>query len=298
MEDAITNVVADETQTQVVNEENNVANQETQAQAPENTEAEVVENSNQEGAQEETNESQEEQKELTHEELKARLREYEVREEEDRALKERLGLQDIDAQTFNYMNIDQQIVNEGKQVYLRLCTEYGIDANPNRIDESIAKLKETDPAKAYEFQRKFEMLGGEVSAKRQAIQQQTAYYEVSKFANDHNQILNASPALNNLMTQYVQNYGATPHMYQQLQNVMDIVLPLYSEAFEAGKRYSLEDKAKKDTSAVQGGIATANTNTYSAGTTFTREQIAKMSPADFAKYEKVIEQQMREGKIQ
>ena len=56
------------------------------------------------------------------------------------------------------MNIDQQIVNEGKQVYLRLCNEYGIDANPANIDKSIEELKQTDPAKAYEFQRKFEKL--------------------------------------------------------------------------------------------------------------------------------------------
>ena len=42
------------------------------------------------------------------------------------------------------MNMDQQIVNEGKQVYLRLCNEYGIDANPSKIDASVAELKAKD----------------------------------------------------------------------------------------------------------------------------------------------------------
>ena len=87
--------------------------------------------------------------EPTAEELKAKLREYEVREEEDRALREKLGLKDVDQATYNYMNLDQQIVNEGKQVYLRLCNEYGIDANPDKIDASVEALKQSDPAKAY-----------------------------------------------------------------------------------------------------------------------------------------------------
>ena len=197
------------------------------------------------------------------------------------------------------MNIDQQIVNEGKQVYLRLCNEYGIDANPDKIDASVEELKKTDPAKAYDFQRRFEQLGQEVEYKRHAVQQQNAVYEINKFEQDYSQLLNAAPALNNIMAQYVQAYGAnTPNMYGQLKNIMDIVLPAYQEAFNAGKQYALQDKAKKDTSGVQGGIATANTQTYNPGTVFTRDQIARMSSDEFAKYEKQIQQQMLEGKIQ
>ena len=87
-------------------------------------------------------------------------------------------------------------------------------------------------------------------------------------------------------------------MYGQLKNVMDIILPAYQEAFNAGKQYALQDRAKKDTSGVQGGIATASTQTYTPSTIFTRDQIAKMSSDEFAKYEKQIQQQMLEGKIQ
>ena len=239
--------------------------------------------------------------EPTAEELKAKLREYEVREEEDRVLREKLGLKDVDQATYNYMNLDQQIVNEGKQVYLRLCNEYGIDANPEKIDASVEALKQSDPAKAYEFQRKFESLGNEVVNRRQAVQQQNTYYEVQKFERDYNDIIQASPALNNVLTQYVQTYNPMQggDVYGQLKGVVDILMPCYQEAFEAGKRFALGDKAKRDTTPVQGGVAAGGgTNTYVAGTTFTREQIRNMSPAEFAKNELAIKQAMIEGKIQ
>jgi hypothetical protein len=297
MAEDVTNTVSNETQTaEQVAEEKPVANQEPQVETqPENVEA-PVENSNNE---ETKTEDVEQQKQPTIEELQAKIKEYEVRDEEDRKLRETLGLKDIDQQTYNYMNLDQQIVNEGKQVYLQLCNEYGIDANPAKIDESVAKLKETDPAKGFEFERRFEQLGNEIVGKRQAVQQQTAYYEVGKFANDYNQLLQASPALSNVMKQYVQSYGGnTPNIYGQLQNVMDIILPVCQEWFNAGKQTALQEKAKNDTSGVQGGVATQNTQTYNPGQVFTRSQIAKMSPDEFAKYEKVIQQQMLEGKIQ
>ena len=239
--------------------------------------------------------------EPTAEELKAKLREYEVREEEDRVLREKLGLKDVDQATYNYMNLDQQIVNEGKQVYLRLCNEYGIDANPEKIDASVEALKQSDPAKAYEFQRKFESLGNEVVNRRQAVQQQNTYYEIQKFERDYNDIIQASPALNNVLTQYVQTYNPMQggDVYGQLKGVVDILMPCYQEAFEAGKRFALGDKAKRDTTPVQGGVAAGGgTNTYVAGTTFTREQIRNMSPAEFAKNEVAIKQAMIEGKIQ
>ena len=302
MSEEITNPGTDTTQVaDTANEVNTVEDQTTQVTAPEGNEQPPVENSN-EGEQVENGEGQkadDQPAQPTIEELQSKLKEYEVREEEDKLLREQLGLGDLDSQTYNYMNIDQQIVNEGKQVYLRLCNEYGIDANPDKIDACVEELKKTDPAKAYDFQRRFEQLGQEVEYKRHAVQQQNAVYEISKFEQDYSQLLNAAPALNNIMAQYVQAYGAnTPNMYGQLKNIMDIVLPAYQEAFNAGKQYALQDKAKKDTSGVQGGIATANTQTYSPGTVFTREQISRMSSDEFAKYEKEIHRQMIEGKIQ
>ena len=302
MVDEITNQPGTETQPtgQVVEENIN------QGQTPADVqdESQQGENSNveqegQEGAPTEApSEEPTTQPEPTLEELKAKISQYELRDEEDRMLRERLGIQDVDQRTFDYMNIDQQIVNEGKQVYLRLCNEYGIDANPDRIDASIQELMKTDPAKAYEFQRRFDNLSNEVVAKRQEVQNQNAVYEVNKFEQDYNSILTVSPTISRIMQEYVQNYGTRGNIYNQLQNVMNIIMPAYQEAFNAGRMYALEDKAKKDTTPVQGGVATAQTNTYQPGQVFTREQIRKMSPEEFAKNEKFIQQQIMEGKIQ
>lgn len=302
MSEEITNAVDTTSQVDAAasNDTNTVEDTAAQTEA---TESEgTVENSNDNTTEEQGNVEQEgeqntEKQQPTLEELQAKLKEYEVRDEEDRMIREQLGLEDIDSRTYDFMNIDQQIVNEGKQVYLRLCNEYGIDANPNKIDASVEELKKTDPAKAYEFQRRFEQLGQEVEYKRGMVQQQNSMYEVNKFSNDYGQILNASPALTNIMTQYIENYGGTSGVYQQLQNVLNTIMPAYQEAFNAGRQFALQDKAKKDTSGVSGGVATANTQTYTSGNVFTREQIAKMSTEEFAKYEKEIQRQMIEGKI-
>jgi hypothetical protein len=300
MAEEITTTAASETQSVITApEENTTVSQDPQVTTQEATdETNAVENGNEQVEENKTETTESTEQQPTVEQLQARIKEYEVKEEEDRKLRETLGIQDIDQQTFNLINIDQQIVNVGKQQYLRLCNEYGIDADPSKIDASIKALKESDPAKGYEFERRFEQLGNEVTSKRHEVQRQNAIYEVSKFQNDFNQILNASPALTNVMAQYVQSYGDTPNMYGQLNNVMNIILPVYQEAYNAGKQYALQDRAKNDTSAVQGGVATQNTSSYTSGQYFTRDQIKRMSPEEFAKHEAAIMQQMREGKIQ
>lgn len=300
--DEITNGQVTETQlTNTEVEENTQTSQEPQGNQQETVDADV-ENSNGETQVEKENGTQEAEgtitKEPTNEELKARLKEYEVKEEEDRLLREKLGLKDIDSRSYDFMNVEQQIINEGKQRYLRLCTEYGVDANPDRIDQSIEELKKTDPAKGYEFLNKFESLGNEVSYKRQQVQQEVSNYEINKFANEYNQLLDASPALQNIVATYINSYGATGNIYNQLENVMNVILPAYQEAFEAGKRFSIQDKAKTDKAPVLGGIATSpTTTTYSGDGTFTREQIKRMSSEEFAKNERAIRQAMMEGKV-
>lgn len=297
-EDVTTMEPSSETQTTQVAEENTVTEPQTQTEGQENQTEVTGENSNGEQVQGQE-ENTESTPQPTVEQLQAKIKEYEVRDEEETKLKEALGISEIDNQTFSLMNMDQQIVNVGKQEYLRLCNAYGIDANPANIDASVAELKAKDPAKGYEFERRFEQLGNEVVNKRQAVQQQNTYYEVSKFQNDYGKVLEVSPAINNVMTQYVQAYGPSGgNMYEQLSNVMALALPIYQEAFNAGKAIALQDKTKADTSGVQGGVATQNTTSYNSGHTFTRDQIRRMSPEEFNKYEKVIEQQMREGKIQ
>ena len=225
--DEITNGQVTETQpTNTEVEENTQTSQEPQSNQQEAVDTNV-ENSNGETQVENEDGTQKTEdtvtQEPTNEELKARLKEYEVKEEEDRLLREKLGLKDIDPRSYDFMNVEQQIINEGKQRYLRLCTEYGVDANPDRIDQSIEELKKTDPAKGYEFLHKFESLGNEVSYKRQQVQQEVSSYEISKFVSEYNQLLDASPALQNIVSTYVNSYGATGNLYNQLENVMNVL---------------------------------------------------------------------------
>ena len=79
---------------------------------------------------------------------------------------------------------------------------------------------------------------------------------------------------------------------------MNVVLPAYQEAFEAGKRFAIQDKAKSDKSQISGGVATQSTPTYTKDTIFSRDQIRHMSSEEFAKNEKAIKQAMMEGRIQ
>jgi hypothetical protein len=295
MTEEITNEVATETQAVDITPEENAQATEGQVATQEGEVTDVEKcNDVAEGdiVEEKVNEP-------TNEELKARLKEYEVKAEEEKLIRQKLGLpEDMDSTAYNYMNVEQQVINQGKSEYLRLCTEYGVDADPAKLDASIEQLKATDPAKGYEFLRRFEALGNDVAYKRNQIQSYVTNYEIGKFSNEYNDLLTASPALNNIVAQYVQNYSGQGNMYNQLHNVMDIIIPAYKEAFEAGRSYAMTDNAKKDTTAVQGGIATTPTTTsYSDSTVFTRDQIRRMSSDDFAKYEKVIQQQIREGKI-
>ena len=156
MAEEITTTAANETQVATTApEENTVVSQEPQTTSQETiNENGPVENSNQEQVEENTT-SESTAQQPTVEELQAKIKEYEVRDEEERKLRETLGLQDVDSQTYNLMNMDQQIVNVGKQEYLKLCNEYGINADPSKIDASVKALKETDPAKGYEFERRF-----------------------------------------------------------------------------------------------------------------------------------------------
>lgn len=302
MEGENTNITTQSTtETQQANVEENIKVDETTSQVEEQSN-EDVENSNTNQVEDTKNEvidqPQQQVQEPTPEELKAKLKEYQVKEEEEKLLRESLGLKDIDSQTYNYMTIEDQIVNDGKQRYLRLCTEYGVDANPNNIDASIEELKQKDPAKGYEFLRKFENLGAEINGKRQYVQQEVSRYEINKFSNEYNDLLSASPALNNIVGNYVNSFGNQGDIYNQLQNVMNVVLPAYQEAFEAGKRFAIQDKAKSDKSQISGGVATQSTPTYTKDTIFSRDQIRRMSSEEFAKNEKAIKQAMMEGRIQ
>lgn len=238
-------------------------------------------------------------KEPTVAELQNKLKEYETREEDQKLLKQRLGLdENVDNQTLDLMNIDSQIVNRGKQEYLRLCNEYGIDATPEKVQASLDELKKTDPAKGFEFERRAELLGQSIAGQRQQVQYQQFNYDVNRFVSSNNELLSSSPVLNSLVSEYIQNNYGSQTICSELQDIMEIATSIYREALDVAKKSNQIQQVKSDTSGVTGGIATINTPSYSGEVMFTREQIAKMSPSEFAKNEKAIERAYANGQIQ
>ena len=236
----------------------------------------------------------------TVEELQAKLDEYKVRDEEDKLLKEKLGIQeDVDSQTLSYINLEQQVINQANTQYLGLCNEYGVDADPNKFEISLKSLEESDPRKYYEFVSKYNTLNNVVSTKRQEITKQAEYNDVGKFAKQYEPLLESSPALTTVFTKYISNMQGQGNMYSNLNEVMSLLLPVYEEAFNIGKTQALKGKAKQDTSVVSGGIATTVNPSHQDGEhIFTRDEIKRLSYDDYSKNEKTIMRQMREGKIQ
>ena len=227
-----------------------------------------------------------------------KLKEYELIEAERQALQERLGLQDVNPQDFNYQTLDQQVVNSGQQELLRLCNEYGVSANPNEFEASINKLKETNPQKGYELERKVEVLMGNLNNRRQQIANQVSQSQIQRFAQENNQLLNASPVLNRILTEYAQVNAGNPNIYNDLNTINEYLCDVYREALEMGQRMASLEKAKADTSKVQGGIVNAPQGGYAGEPhIFTRAELKTMSPEDFAKNEKVIEEQIKKGLI-
>lgn len=173
-----------------------------------------------------------------------KLKEYELIEAERQALQNRLGLQDVDPQNFNYQTLDQQVINSGQQELLRLCNEYGVSADPSKFEESVNKLKETNTQKGFELERKVEVLMSNVGNRRQQIAQQASHSQVQRFAQENQQLLNASPVLNKILTEYVQVNAGNPNIYNNLNTINSYLLDVYREGLEYGQRIASLEKLK------------------------------------------------------
>lgn len=130
----------------------------------------------------------------TQEELARKLKEYELKEQEQEALKRRLGLDDsYDNDEANLINMEQAIINRGKRQYLDLCTKYGVDANPDTIEQTVQNLKLTDPAKGFQLERDIENLSYRVNAQKNEIVNYQYQNSLNKFYNENIELLQASP---------------------------------------------------------------------------------------------------------
>lgn len=227
-----------------------------------------------------------------------KLKEYELIEAERVALQERLGLSNVRPDEVNYINADQQVVNIAQQELLRLCNEYGVNADINEFDKSLHDLKQTNPQKGFELERRVETLMQDVGYKRQQIAVQASNQQVQRFAQENQSILQASPVINNILTEYAYYNQGDPNIYSNLNMINNYLMAVCREAFEAGTKYQANENAKTDTSKVQGGIVNAPQSGYAGGEhIFTRAELKTMSQEEFAKNEKKIQEQMYKGLI-
>lgn len=220
----------------------------------------------------------------TQEELARKLKEYELKEQEQAALKRRLGLDDsYDNDEANLINLEQAIINRGKRQYLDLCTKYGVDADPETIEQTVQNLKATDPAKGFQLERDIENLSYRVNAQKNEVVNYQYQNSLNKFYNENSELLQASPELSNVLGIVAQqNYG-NPNVYEELNGTLNYLSRIYSEAFAYGQKYSSMEKARKDTSGVEGSITNDVNQITRSDKTYTREQIANMSQEEFEK---------------
>lgn len=240
---------------------------------------------------------------LTQEQLEAKLKEYELKEQEALELKTRLNIQNADPENIHLDTIEATLDNQAQQKWLQLCNQYGVDYTPQGIDKSMEELLAKDPKSYYEFQARGEKLYKDITAQKSEVRATRVNKEIGSFIEANKPILENSPIVSQLIGNYIQeNYNNLQNPSQELGGLMEAIKMIYSEAIEIGKHVAKLDTVVNDKSGVSGNnsIATANTSSYQMndGTkVFTRAEIAKMDTATFDKYSKLIEQQMLNGLI-
>ena len=241
----------------------------------------------------------EKQEQINREELDRRLREYELDKTEREALRNRLGLnENLSQEDVEYISLEQQVTNRGKMAYLDLCNAYGVDSDPRRIDDSLAKLKATDPAKGYEFQRHLENLTQDVTAQKQNIMFHKSEAGAQKFFTEYGQVLQSSPMLAQTLSQVYQANRGNPNIYNQLKLTIDSLANVYREAYNYGRSFNAMNTAKTDTSGVEGSITeTVNQTAKNSPRKYTRADIKNMSQAEFERRHDEIMRMYANGEI-
>lgn len=233
--------------------------------------------------------------------LQARLKEYELSEQEMSQLKNRLGVDaNVDYETSQLVNTLDIVQNQAQQEYIRLCNQYGVDYRPEAIEASAKALLEKDPKSYYELQTQLDRLGNAYVAKQNEIQNYAVSREVNSFYNANADVFQVSPVLNSIVNEYVNTTDPRYINRVSLNNLLERGKAIYQEAFNAGINFA-KMKGEQDPSKVlNNSVATQSQQAYptnSGAHIFTREEIRNMGDAEFLKNQKVIEQQMVQGLI-
>ena len=227
-----------------------------------------------------------------------RLAEYEVKEKELNDLKGRLGVQDNvpDNQVFSAQQQLAIVENQAQQEYIRLCNEYGVDYRPDKIDASGKELMEKDPKAFYELRYKLEGLNNQIEAKRNEVETFIRQKDIQSAMMRNKQVFDVSPATRNVVKHYMEQ-GASG---ADIDEIVNFTKAIQQEAFEMGRQYALQEKAKVRPAEVLNNTTISQQAQSTPGidtTTLTTEDISKMSIAEFEKNLPLIEKLRNEGRL-
>lgn len=232
--------------------------------------------------------------------LQERLKEYELSENEMAQLKQRLGVDEVDYSTNQIAQTLDIIQNQAQQEYIRLCNKYGVDYRPEAIEASSKALLEKDPKAYYELQTNLDRLNNAYTAKQTEVQNYMVQREIGTFYQENQQLLQASPVLNNLINEYVQTSDIRYVNKASLDDLLSRAKSIYAEAFDAGMRYSKLNTQTNPGDVLNTSVATTTQQSYptqSGQKVWTRAEISQMSDSDFRKNQKSIEEAMVKGLI-
>lgn len=233
--------------------------------------------------------------------LKAKLAEYELKEQEALELRNRLGIKDTNTEAIHLDTVEATIQNQAQQQWITLCNKFGVDFSPENVDSSSKALLEKDPKAYYEFKAEGENLYRDVQFKREQIQTTRTNHEINSFVQENQPLIENSPVVKMLVSDYIQNNGMNMvNPKQELGNLLEAIKLVYAEAMQVGQLTAQSNQLTSDKSGISGGVATATTPSYplNDGTkVFTRDEIKSMDTATFNKYEKEIERQYLNGLI-
>ena len=227
-----------------------------------------------------------------------RLEQYEVKEKELQSLKERLGgeTSNEDNMIFSAKKELAQLENQAQQEYIKLCTQFGVDFRPEKIDESAQMLLEKDPKAYYELTYRLQGLEQQVSSRRDQVIDFINKRDIGLAIERNRNILEASPAIQSVVNTLINDGGIDG---SQIDNIVQYGMMVAREAYEMGRQASIQATAKPTPSQVLNNnvIAQQTSNALPSGRELTLKDVESMSVEEYAKNEALIDKLYAEGKL-
>jgi hypothetical protein len=238
----------------------------------------------------------------TPEVLKKQLEEYQLRDKELAELQQRLGVNYQNPASIQAMQQREILDNQIQQNYIQVCNKFGIDYNPDKIEASANELRTKDPQSYYDFRLALDSLENIANTKRNEIDTYIRNIELQTALASKKQVLDASPAINAIINQSIEQ-GIIQNPNTDIDAILNLVMPAYKEAFEAGRLIERQGKAQSVPPAqvLNNSVMAGNASSLQGQPgehIFTADEIRNMSYKDYQKNQKAIDSQAIRGLIQ